>query len=64
VVKFEIPDEFVPVTIRALENYSAYMKATNRDDGLPTRALEFFQTAERKGPAKEEGQPAVKKKKA
>lgn len=63
-MKLDFPDEYIPVTIRALEQYAAYMKSTNRDDALPTRALEVFQAAERKGPAKEEAQLTPKKKRA
>ena len=62
-MKLDFPDEYIPVTIRALEQYAAYMKSTNRDDSLPTRALEVFQAAERKGPASEEAKP-VKRKRA
>jgi hypothetical protein len=62
-VKLDLPDEYVPVTIRALEHYGAYLKATNRDDRLATGAAEAFRAAERKGPGKEEA-TTVKKKRA
>jgi hypothetical protein len=60
-VKIDLPDEYVPVTIRALENYAAYLKATNRDDRLSLEAVECFR--ERKGPGKEVAKP-VKKRRA
>jgi hypothetical protein len=63
-VKLDLPDEYVPVTTRALEQYAAYMKSTNRDDSLPLRALEVFRDAERKGPTKEEGGNVLRKKRA
>jgi hypothetical protein len=63
-VKLDLPDELVPVTIRALENYAAYLKATNRDDRLSLQAMECLRTAERKSPAREEPDRIVKKKRA
>jgi hypothetical protein len=63
-VKLDLPDEYVPVTIRALENYAAYLRATNRDDRISVQAAEHLRAAERIGPAKEEAKPVVKKKRA
>ena len=60
-VKIDLPDEYVPTTLKALENYGAYLKTTNRDDCIALGAAEYFRTAERKGPAKEETPPAKKK---
>jgi len=62
-VKLDLPDEYIAVTIRALEHYAAYMKATNRDEGT-LRAAETFRGTGRKAPAREEPVKTGKKKRA
>ena len=63
-VSIDLPDEYVPVTIRALENYAAYMRATNRDQGPAHAAAEVFRAAERRGPDREYAKPPAKKRRA
>ena len=56
----EIPDDQIPLLIRALEHYTAYLAATKRED----RAyVELVESLKRKGPAKEEVQERTTKKK-
>ena len=47
----EIDDESLPLVIRALEHYGAYLKSTNRD-GAPYENL--ADSLKRKEPAREE----------
>jgi hypothetical protein len=56
-----IPDEHVPMIIRALEHYADFLKATSRDDRLPRDLAESFK---KKPPAKQEPGRAVRRKKA
>ena len=57
----DIPDEFVPRVVAALEQIAAYMKATDRDQQPYQEVLDFMK---RKAPAKEEAAPVLKKKRA
>jgi hypothetical protein len=64
-VKIDLPDEYVPVTITALENYAAYMRVMNRNDGAALAAAEVFKSGEKKGPAREDGDAkTIKRKRA
>lgn len=63
-MEIDLPDGYVPVTIRALEHYVAYMKVVNRDDGPAKAAAEVFRVAERKWPAREEAKSPAKKRQA
>ena len=56
----DIPDEFVPRVVAALEHIAAYMKATDRDQQPYQEVLDFMK---RKAPGKEEAAPPVLKKK-
>jgi hypothetical protein len=51
-VKIDLPDEYVPLLIRALEHFNAYLQATSRHD---SRYQEIADLIKRKGPGKEEG---------
>lgn len=41
-MKLDIPDEHVPLVIRALEHYYAYTRAVQRDDARYQQAADFF----------------------
>lgn len=41
-MKLEIPDEHIPLLIRALEHYYAYMRAVQRDDSRYQQVADFF----------------------
>jgi hypothetical protein len=58
-VKLDMPDEYTPLVITALEHYYAYTRAVHREDKRYEQALEFFK---RKGPAKEERETVAKRK--
>lgn len=49
------------LVVKALEHYSAYLHATQRED---RRYQELAERLQRKGPGKEEPERAVKKKRA
>lgn len=38
----EIPDEYIPLLIRALEQYYAYTRAVQRDDSRYQQVADFF----------------------
>ena len=56
-----IPDEQIPLVVRALEHYAAFMRATNRDE---RPYLELAESMKKKGQEKEEPVRSVKKKRA
>jgi hypothetical protein len=49
-MKLDFPDDYVPLLIRALEHYSAYLQATQRHD---SRYQEMAELLKRKGPGSE-----------
>lgn len=53
-----IPDEYVPYILKALDNYAAFMKATNRDDRF---YLEIAESLKKKGLGKEEPEGSIRK---
>jgi len=60
-MKLDIPDEYIPLVINALEHYHAYTHAVNRDD---KRYLEIAELLKRKEPGKAEPERVGKKKRA
>ena len=50
-MKLDIPDEYLPLIINALEHYHAYTPATQREDTRYQQAAEWFK---RKRPAESE----------
>jgi hypothetical protein len=56
-----LTDEQIPMVVRALEHYAAYLRATNRDERF---YVELVESLKRKGQAKEEPARTVKKKRA
>jgi hypothetical protein len=58
-MKLDIPDDYVPLIVRALETQSAYMKATNRDDSRYQEIAEMFKG--RKSVVSETAEPGKKK---
>lgn len=57
-MKLDIPDEDLPLFIRALEHYSAYLTATDRSD---SRYTEWSERLKRKEPESEKAVLAKKK---
>jgi hypothetical protein len=49
-MKLDFPEEHIPLLIRALEHYDAYLKATSRHD---QRLLEMAEMLKRQGPGTE-----------
>jgi adenine-specific DNA methylase len=41
-VKLDVPDEFLPLIVTALENQCSFTRATQRDDGRFQEAAEWF----------------------
>jgi hypothetical protein len=56
-----LTDEHIPMVVRALEHYAAYLRATNRDERF---FVELAESLKRKEQAKEEPARSVKKKRA
>jgi hypothetical protein len=50
-VKIDLPDEYVPLVINALEHYYAFTRAKQSDDARYQQAADWFK---RKHPAAEE----------
>jgi hypothetical protein len=61
-MKLDIPDEYVPLVVTALEHYHAYNRAIQREDTRYQEAADWFKR--RHSPASEERQPAAKRKRA
>jgi len=55
-----IPDDFLPLVVRALEHYHAYTHATQREDARYLQAAELFK---RKPAGSEEGTDRTAKRK-
>jgi hypothetical protein len=49
-MKLDLPDDYVPLLIRALVHYSAYLQATQRHD---SRLQDMTEMLKRKGPGSE-----------
>ncbi len=60
-MKIDLPDEYVPLIITALEHYHAYTRAIQREDARYQQASDWFK---RKQPASEEAQGPAKRKRA
>ena len=61
-MKIDIPDEYVPLIVTALEHYHAYTRAAQRENSRYQEAADFFK---RKQPSREEQTtPATKRKRA
>ena len=50
----DVPDEYLPLLIRALEQYHAYTIATQREDRRYLQVAEMIKAAERKPAQREE----------
>jgi len=61
-MKLDIPDEYVPLVVTALEHYQAYTRAIQREDARYLEAADLFKR--RRSPASEERQPTAKRKRA
>jgi len=53
-VKIDLPDEYVPLVINALEHYYAFTRAKQADDSRYQQAADWFK---KKQPAAEELRP-------
>jgi hypothetical protein len=60
-MKIDLPDEYVPLIVTALEQYHAYTRAQQRQDPRYQQAADWFK---RKQPASEETERPVKRKRA
>ncbi len=49
----DVPDEYLPLLVRALEHYHAYTVATQREDRRYLQAAELIKAGERKPPQRE-----------
>jgi hypothetical protein len=49
-MKIDIPDEFAPMIVTALDHYYAFTRATQRDDSRYKEAAEFFRSKIPKDP--------------
>ena len=54
-MKLDLPDEYVPLVVTALEHYHAYTRAIQREDARYQEAADWFKR--RRSPASEERQP-------
>jgi hypothetical protein len=60
-VKLDLPDEYFPLLIRALEHYYAYTQAAQRQD---SRYQDIADLIKRKGPGSERAEEKQTKRKA
>jgi hypothetical protein len=61
----EVPDEYLPLVIKALDNQHVASQALNRQDDRYRDISRLFKDAvERKGPGREEGTSHTKRRKA
>jgi hypothetical protein len=52
-VKIQVPDDYIPLITKALDQYYAYIVAVQREDGKYRTAADFFRALEKKGPTRE-----------
>jgi len=60
----DLPDEYLPLLVRALEQYHAYTVATQREDRRYLQAAELIKASQRKPPQREEPSKKVNKRRA
>jgi hypothetical protein len=60
-VKLDIPDDYIPLILGALETQDAYTKTINRDDLRYLEAADFFK---KKSVSSESAEPVKKKRRA
>jgi hypothetical protein len=63
-VKIDLPDEYIPLVVTALDHYFAYTVAARREDAKYRAASDFFRQVERRGPGRETSAEGAKKKKS
>jgi hypothetical protein len=61
-MKLDIPDEYLPLIVNALEHYHAYTRATQREDARDQRAAEWFKR--KHTPSSEEPERATRRRRA
>jgi hypothetical protein len=59
-MKLDLPDEYVPLIVTALEQYHAYTRAIQREDARYQEAADWFKR--RRSATSEERQPTAKRK--
>jgi hypothetical protein len=65
VMTIDVPDEYLPLIIKALDNQHVASKVLNRqDDRYRDISMLFKNAVERKGPGREEGAGQKKRRKA
>ena len=60
-MKIDMPDEYLPLIVKALERYHVYTRASQRENSHYQEAADFFK---RKQPGREESVPKPKRKRA
>jgi len=60
----DLPDEYLPLLVRALEQYHAYTVATQREDRRYLQAAELIKAGERKPPQREGSAKKVSRRRA
>ena len=60
-MKLEVPDEYVPLIVHALEHYYAYTQAAKREDSRYPELIQWFNAVEKKTPASETGESSGRK---
>jgi hypothetical protein len=60
-MKLDIPDEYVPLVVTALEHYHAYTRAMKHEDARYLEAAEWFK---KKQPSQEEPERTTERKRA
>lgn len=56
-MKLDVPDEYLPLIVTALEHYSAYARAVQREDSRYQEAADWF-----KSPSARSKEPEIKSK--
>ena len=50
-MKLDVPDEYLPLIVTALEHYAAYARAVQREDGRYQVAADWFKRKQPEGTA-------------
>ena len=63
-MRLELPEEYLPLLVRALEHYHAYTVATQREDRRYLQAADLVKASERKPPQREDPDKKANKRRA
>ena len=61
-MKLDIPEEYLPVIVMALEHYAAYTRAAQREDARYQEAADWFKR--KRSPPAEEPERTARRKRA